>query len=130
MHRWFIVAERERRRLFGRWLVRRFIDWVFGFGERPFRVVRAIAIFVIGFAPIYFVPGSFDLSLIGVGDFFIRSAEAVYFSAASTSALGYGSWVNPNNALGWRGLLGGIQSFLGIFLNALFLVTFVRRWIR
>ena len=106
------------------------MDWLFGFGERPFRVVRAIGIVVLGFAPIYLVPSGFDFSLSGVGEFSIRLAEALYFSVASTSALGYGSWVDPNNALGWRVYLGGVQSFLGIFLNALFLVTFVRRWIR
>ena len=130
VRRWSVVTQRERRQCFVRWLFRRFMDWLFGFGERPFRVVRAIGIVVLGFAPIYLVPSGFDLSLSGVGEFSIRLAEALYFSVASTSALGYGSWVDPNNALGWRVYLGGVQSFLGIFLNALFLVTFVRRWIR
>ena len=125
-----VAVTRERRRFWGQWLLRRFVEWLFGYSERPFRVTRAIAIVVLGFAPLYFVPSSFDLSFHGFGEFSIRIAKAIYFSAASTSALGYGSWVDPSNELGRRVYFGVAQSFIGIFLNALFLVTFIRKWVR
>ena len=53
---------------------------------------------------------------------------SLYFSAVSFTALGYGSWVNiTSDAI--RGL-GAAESFLGVFMMALFLVTFTRKMTR
>ena len=119
-----------RRRTFLRWISHRFMEWLFGFGERPLRVIRAIVLVVLAFAPFYFVSSGWDVSVDGMIELSARIGKAVYFSAVSTTALGYGSWVGLSDALGWRVYLGAIQSFLGLFLNALFLVTFTRRWLR
>ena len=119
-----------RRHTFLRWISHRFMEWLFGFGERPLRVIRAIVLVVLAFAPFYFVSSGWDVSVDGMIELSARVGKAVYFSAASTTALGYGSWVGLGDALGWRVYLGAIQSFLGLFLNALFLVTFTRRWLR
>ena len=119
-----------RRRIFLKWCLHRFMEWLFGFGERPLRVIRAILLVLLVFTPCYFVASGWDLSVDGWIELSVRIGEAVYFSAASTTALGYGSWVTLGDSLGWRLYFGAIQSFLGLFLNALFLVTFVRRWLR
>ena len=127
---WISIATRSRRRALGQWLLRTFVDWLFGFGERPFRVVWALAGVVLGFALFYFIPTTWDFSGAGFVELLRRFGDALYFSAVSTTALGYGPWADPDDSLGWRVYLGVAQSFLGIFLNALFLVTFVRRLVR
>ena len=98
-----------------------FSEELFGYGERPWRVVRAAAIAVLGLALAYFFLGSF---VAGTASF----VDALYYSAASFTALGYGGWVpHPE---GWAKYMGVAQSFIGVFLIALFLVTFTRKWTR
>ncbi len=58
--------------------------------------------------------------------------NALYFSAVSFTALGYGEWVNLNNDLTSdiiRGF-GAFESLVGISMMALLLVTFFRKWTR
>ena len=72
----------------------------------------------------YFIGGSVsDTRLFG---------NALYFSAVSFTALGYGEWVNLDNDLTSdiiRGL-GAFESLVGISMMALLLVTFFRKWTR
>ena len=78
-------------------------------------MIRAIVLVVLAFAPAYFVTSEWDVSLDGMIELSVRIGKAVYFSAASTTALGYGPWVGLGDSLGWRVYLGAIQSFLGAF---------------
>ena len=110
------------------WITRSFIDFLCGFGERPWRVIRAILLIVALFTPCYFEYTMIDLSARGFGESILRLGRAAYFSASSSTALGYGSWAGQG--LGWVKYVGVVQSFLGTFLTALLLVTFARRWIR
>ena len=49
--------------------------------------------------------------------------------AASFTALGYGNWAPEPQ--GWAGrVLGAGESFMGVFMMALFLVTFTRKMTR
>jgi len=101
------------------WAASMLMNLLSGYGERPFRVVTWVAIIVFGMALVYYLTASITPSTF---------LDAVYFSAASFTSLGYGLWAGMAQPLA-RGL-GAVESFLGLFLMALFLVTFVRRMAR
>ena len=128
VRRWLSAIRRGGGLALAEWFSRWFIDFIFGYGERPWRVIRAILLTLIAFSLVYFDYSSIELSSDGVVNLVERAYQAMYFSAASSTALGYGSWVGQE--LGWVKYLGAAQSFLGTFLTALFLVTFTRRWTR
>ena len=103
-------------------------DWTCGFGERPWRAAGAFLFVFAVMLPFYVEYTQFDPSLSGIAELLKRIGYALYFSGASTSGLGYGSWIGDE--LGWGKYLGVIQSILGTFFAALFLVTITRRWFR
>ena len=87
-----------------------------GYGENYERVVVSALVIIFGLAVVYVYGG-------------LNLAYAIYFSAVSFTALGYGSWVNIT-PVGWVRALGAAESFLGVFMMALFLVTFTRKMTR
>jgi hypothetical protein len=92
---------------------------LYGYGERPWRIVSWAAAVVLGLALVYLLPGVLS------GGF----PEALYYSAVSFTALGYGHWAPEPQ--GWAGkFLGAGESFIGVFMMALFLVTFTRKMTR
>ncbi len=97
-----------------------FVSLICGYGERPLRAVVWAASAIFGLAIIYFlISATWELGAFG---------NSVYFSALSFAALGYGPWLEVDNA--WVQGIGAFESFLGIFTVALFLVTFVRKMTR
>jgi len=94
-------------------------NWVFrllcGYAERPEWVVFWAAVVVFGLAAIYSASA-------------LTFLDGLYYSAASFTALGYGLWVPATE--GWVKGLGAIEAFIGVFLIALFLITFVRKMTR
>jgi hypothetical protein len=91
-----------------------------GYGERPLRVVRWAALVILVSTLIYFVVGSvWEWSAFW---------NSLYFSAVSFVALGYGGWVEVTN--NWVKGIGVLESFIGVFTMALFLVTFTRKMTR
>ena len=101
---------------------------IFGYGERPFRICLFAAAVVVLFALAYFVsPGSFQGAWT-VGNVAGHFLDCLYFSLVSFTTLGYGGWVEVPGEL--AGDLGALESFVGLFVTALFLVTFTRRWSR
>lgn len=126
LRRWKFV-----RQYCGVWWWRRCaLEWLHGYGERPLRVIRAMLLVAVIFSFVHFEFTSFEPSWGGALEFLIRTVRAVYFSSVSTAAPGFLSWGNSRQLLEWQSYFGGAQSSLGIFLNALFIVTFARRWIR
>ena len=111
-----------------RYIGRVIADVVCGFGERPWRAAMAFVIVIAVGAPLYVEYTSIDVSSAGIVELFKRAGHSAYFSAASTSGLGYGSWVGDE--VGWSKYLGVIQSVLGTLFAALFVVTITRRWFR
>ena len=92
---------------------------LYGYGERPQRVIGWAAAVVLGFALGHWLSGT-------VAGAFL---EALYYSAVSFTALGYGTWAPDPQ--GWAGrFLGAGESFMGVFMIALFLVTFTRKMTR
>ena len=97
----------------------KFLSLICGYGERPLRVIGWAASVISGSALIYFGIGTLTPSTF---------LDCLYYSAASFTALGYGSWVKE--ATGWVKGLGVFESFIGVFTIALFLITFIRKMAR
>jgi hypothetical protein len=94
-------------------------NWVMrllcGYGEKPERVVISALVIIFGLAIAYRFGG---LSL----------PYSIYYSFVSFTALGYGSWVpQPTD---WVKGLGVAEAVIGVFMMALFLVTFTRKMTR
>ncbi len=98
--------------------------WIYrllcGYGEKTLRIIGWAAFVIFGSALIYFLIGS----TWEWGAFW----SSLYFSAVSFTALGYGSWLWTTND--WIKGLGAAESFAGVFMMALFLITFVRKMTR
>ncbi len=90
-----------------------------GYGEKPERVVISAAVVIFGLAAAYYFWGSF-----GSSSFW----DTLYYSAASFTALGYGSWAPQ--PVGWAKAMGATEALIGVFTIALFLVTFIRKMTR
>lgn len=89
---------------------------VFGYGERWRRVPLSMAVLLLLFASAYYFGGN------------LEPLDSLYYSAVSFTALGYGKWaLEP---IGWVKGLGAFEAFIGVFMMALLLVTFVRKWTR
>ncbi len=119
----FYYREMEAKRKAQNWTKKPHLklwSWVMrllcGYGEKPERVVVSALVVVFGLAVVYLFGG-------------LNLAYSIYFSAVSFTALGYGGWVDiiPR---GWVQALGATESFLGVFMMALFLVTFIRKMTR
>ena len=121
----FYYREMEARRKAQSWkrLHLKMWYWVMrmlcGYGEKPERVAISAAMVVLSLASIYFAIGTLTPNT------FLNS---LYYSAVSFTALGYGSWAPEPT--GWVKGLGAFESFIGVFMMALFLVTFVRKMTR
>ena len=76
-------------------------------------------IIIIGLALVYFIWGSFSSS---------SFLDTLYYSVVSFVALGYGSWAPLPE--GWAKYMGAVEAVLGVFMMALFLVTFTRKMTR
>jgi len=95
------------------------LRFLYGYGERPERVIGWVVAVILGLALVYSLPG------VLAGGF----RDALYYSAVSFTALGYGGWAPEPQ--GWAGKFLGVgESLLGVFMMALFLVTFTRKMTR
>ena len=91
----------------------------FGYGEEWKRIFIWITVVIFGLATVYYSWGSFSSS---------SFSDILYYSAASFTALGYGQWAPQPT--GWAKGMGAAEAVIGVFLMALLLVTFVRKWTR
>lgn len=92
---------------------------LFGYGEKWERILIWIAVVIFGLAAAYYFLGSF-----GSASFW----DTLYYSTASFTALGYGQWAPQPT--GWAKGMGAAEAIIGVFMMALLLVTFVRKWTR
>jgi len=86
-----------------------------GYGEKPELAIASTVMIILGMAGIYSIS---ELTV----------PSSLYYSAVSFVALGYGGWVNITE--NWVKALGAIEVFIGVFMMALFLVTFTRKMTR
>jgi hypothetical protein len=92
---------------------------LYGYGERPQRVIGWAAGIIFGLAAVHCVFGTVAGGIL----------DALYFSAVSFTALGYGAWAPEPQ--GWAGKFLGVgEALMGVFMMALFLVTFTRKMTR
>ena len=118
----FFYREMEAKRKAQNWKKKPHLklwDWVMrllcGYGEKPERVVVSALVIIFGLAIAYRFGG---LSL----------PYSIYYSFVSFTALGYGSWVPvPTD---WVKGLGVAEAVIGVFMMALFLVTFTKKTTR
>lgn len=101
--------------------------WWLGYGERPFQVLAVLA-GVVGVTTVLYWPfGTFvlnpDMSPPTIGH--PPWSHALYFSLASVSALGYGSWMPE--PLGWARWLGAVEPFFGIISAVALSITLTQR---
>lgn len=106
------------------WASLQFAELLFGYGYRWKRVVVSSAIALATFWLLYWLTG-LGTPVGGPPPVL----NALYFSAVSFTAVGYGGWVG-DAALGWPKYLGALEAIIGVFLMALFLVTFTRQYLR
>ena len=90
-----------------------------GYGEKPERVVVSALVIIFGLAIAYHLFGSFNT---------FSFWDKLYYSAISFTAVGYGNWAPQPT--GWAKGMGAIEAFIGVFMMALFLVTFTRKMTR
>lgn len=109
-------ARQEKR--WDEWLKLGFYRFLFGYGERPWRVAGW------AFGSIFLL--SLVYSLLGG----IPFMNALYFSAVSFTAVGYGFSLRETNIPEWAQGLGAVEALWGVLLIALFLTTFVRKMTR
>jgi len=119
-----IEARRKKVKLFSKsWnhrIALQFSYWVFGHGEGWKRLLFGWIVGVIfALAAAYYFWGSFSSSSFW---------DTLYYSATSFSALGYGNWAPQPT--GWAKGMGAAEAIIGVFMMALLLVTFVRKWTR
>lgn len=100
-------------------LAAEFMRALFGYGERWWNVLFWVVAVIFGLAAAYFFWGSFSSSSFW---------DTLYYSATSFTALGYGKWAPQPT--GWAKGMGVAEAFIGVFIMALILVTFVRKWMR
>ena len=110
-----------------RLLIPRFL---FGYGERNWRVAWTGALVMLIFTIAYF-PYSRSFCFDGQcwQHFGIALGKAVYFSGVSFTAVGYGEWVKTPDTTVLR-YLGFLESLIGVLLTALFLVTLTKKMMR
>jgi len=120
----FYYREKEVNRKSLKWYSRHrlaleFFRALFGYGEEWKRVLYWIVVVILSFAAAYYFWGSFTSSSFW---------DTLYYSAASFTALGYGNWAPQPT--GWAKGMGAAEAIIGVFMMALLLVTFVRKWTR
>jgi len=98
-------------------LAAEFMRAVFGYGEQWLNILFLIAVVIFGLAAAYYFWGSFSSSSFW---------DTLYYSAVSFTALGYGQWAPQPT--GWAKVAGAAEAIIGVFMMALLLVTFVRKW--
>ena len=108
------------------WAWSKLLSLLCGYGERPLRVVVSGIFVIFGLSVLYFIlrgVSPFDLTI----QAFLSS---LYYSAVSFTALGYGPWFNTGSVRSWVQGVGAAEAIIGVFMMALFLVTFIRKMTR
>jgi len=122
----FYYREMEARRKARNWRREPFLKlWssamrlLCGYGEGVGFVVAWGVAIVFGLAAAYYFLGTLKPETF---------ANSLYYSTVSFTAVGYGSWAPKPE--GWAKGMGAAEAVIGVFMMALFLVTFTRKMTR
>ena len=97
-------------------------EFLFGYGEKPKRVILNGFIIIFLFSFIYFFAGIWNINHVKVNDFL----SSLYFSIVTFTTLGYGDF-HPK---GYIRFFASFEALIGAVLIALFIVTLTRKYIR
>ncbi len=101
--------------------------FLFGYGERPLRVLAAAVLVIFGWAKLYYPYGIAMDNIPEVGPPCpVNFAERLYFSVVTFTTLGYGDLQPATDMRFWAGL----EALTGAFLMALFVVAMARKFTR
>jgi hypothetical protein len=109
------------------------IDLLCGYGEIPYRIIGSSIAYVLINALVFSALGlshnnqvyTFEREL-GLAENLEFLGYAVYFSVVTFTTLGYGDFA----PLGWARAFAAIEAFVGVFMIALFVVSFVKKMTR
>ena len=123
-----------------------FSNLIYGYGEKPWNVIRAAAVIIIFFALLFSIIGIGNPEIIELKGTAIHQTsgnivdlaskgllknnvirnfpDSLYFSLITFTTLGYGDF-RPLEGIGR--ILAGSEAFIGAFMMALFVYTFARR---
>jgi len=105
-----------------KWLWSCFLNGIFGYGERPVRVIISAISIILIFTFLFMSSGISDTS---IGGFTSKNIlDCLYFSTVTFTTLGYGDF-RPLE--GWSRIFAGTEAFIGALMMALFVYTFARR---
>jgi len=124
--KWNFLRFLFREKDFGNWVRLWIYRLTCGYGEKPWRVVVWGISVLFGLALLYFF-------LRGVSPYTLTAQaflSSLYYSAVSFTALGYGPWFTASSVRGWTQGVGAAEAIIGVFMIALFLVTFTRKMTR
>jgi len=131
-----------------KWLWSCFLNAIYGYGEKPERVIVSAMVIIIIFSFVFMhfgIDANPQLDTIpkynilkelfmGIryGDLLVRLKDisleqiknCLYFSTVTFTTLGYGDF-RPLE--GWSRIFAGTEAFIGAFMMALFVYTFARR---
>jgi len=131
---------------FKKWIISAFSNMIYGYGERPWNVIKTAVAIIIIFALSFSFIGlgnpeiielkgtaihqnsgnTVDLASKGLlkNNVIRNFPDSLYFSTITFTTLGYGDF-RPLEGLGR--ILAGSEAFLGAIMMALFVYTFARR---
>jgi len=151
-HFWWNEARTERSTWLWSWSRTFLLKWTFGYGVRPFWILRFSFLLVLGFALSFAVlnhiglPGSGVFAITESGEEVRQSRhliaalpDSLYFSMLSLCTFGYGAfrprqWLEwfrlqpvEFKPVGWARILVGVEAVFGIYLFALLAIVLLGR---
>ena len=96
-----------------------FLKWLYGWGEKPWRIFIWCGFTIFIFSILYCFIGDIAVN----ADIIKSYGTKLYFSGITFTTLGFGGY----SPMGGAKVLAFIESFLGIFSIALFVYSFARR---
>ena len=131
---------------FIKWIILGFSNIIYGYGEKPWNVIRTAIIIILLFGLSFSLIGIANPEIIELNGTAIQQnsgniidltfkgllennvirnfPDSLYFSTITFTTLGYGDF-RPLE--GWGRILAGSEAFIGAFMMALFVYTFARR---
>ncbi|HOW59207.1 MAG TPA: potassium channel family protein [Candidatus Omnitrophota bacterium] len=117
------ISFKERFLIFSKWFLGSLHGFIWGYGEKPFRVL-GLAAGVIFFSALFYhfsgmiLTGGF-VQKIGFG-------ESLYLSMITYTTVGYGDYL----PMGWVRGIAAAEALSGILFTPLFLIAMARRYLR
>jgi len=105
-----------------KWLWSYFLNAIFGYGEKPDRVILSAMITILIFTFLFMI---FGISNTSIGVFTLKNfKDCIIFSFITFGTLRYGD-LRPLES--WSRIFAGAEAFIGAFIIALLVYTFIRK---